>query len=100
HCRYSQSDRSAAEHVAWRRWADNNARGNDQGSSEAVAEALVLPRAEGQDATQQIKERQGINQAGEVAKNRSLPADASALEVSHAQTGEAFSKRGAEQPFE
>ena len=94
--RRGQSDGSAAPDVARKRRADHGGRRDHECPREPVAEPLMLVRGQRQDATEQIQDRQHVEQAGDVAQDRGLPGDAPTLQVRHPQAGETLSERGAE----
>ena len=58
------------------------------------------PGNEGQDAAQQIRKRQDVEQAGEVADDRRLPADPATLEVGDAKAGQTLSEGRPEEAFQ
>jgi len=58
------------------------------------------PGNEGQDAAQQIRKRKDVEQTGEVADDRRLPADPATLEVGYAKAGQTLSEGRPEEAFQ
>ena len=57
-------------------------------------------RDKGQDAAQQIRKRKDVEQTGEVADDRRLPADPATIEVGDAKAGQTLSEGRPEEAFQ